>query len=255
MFPRRTADTAARRRGKVVVLCCLALLACAAAGCASAPRSEPLTVTLKLDAEQYDVGQPIVATVSIKNDSSAPFTVPSMDSSTLTFYLGREGEAARMKRWPVLPEDVPADPRVIRCGGVDGRSFLFTQATTAPGKWGMIVSLSNCLSPDESVRLGQPFFSAPVWFQVSEEVKFKRDPYSGIIVKEQAVELARAHAQVGASVPARAVLVPLGSSGLVMWTVFFGDDAVPGKQKEFTVNPYTGKVEPLDSQTEEGEKR
>jgi hypothetical protein len=178
-----------------------------------------------------------------------------MDSGTLTFYLGREGEGARMKRWPVLPKDVTSDPRVIQAGNADGRRFLFTQATAEPGKWGMIVALSNCISEEQDVNLALPLFSAPVWFQVSDQVKLKRDPYSGIILKEQAIELARAQAKAGADLPAKAVLVPLGGSGLVMWTVVFGDEATPPEQKWFGVNPYTGKVEPLDSHAEGGEKR
>jgi hypothetical protein len=214
-----------------------------------------VTVTLKLDAEQYDVGQPTVAIVSVRNGSSAPFTVPSMDSGTLTFYLGREGQAVRMKRWPVLPKDVAADPRVIEPGAANGRSFLFTQATAEPGKWGMIVALSNCISEEQDVNLAQPLFSAPIWFKVSDQVKLERDPYSGTILKEQAIELARAQARASADVPARAVLVPLGDSGLVMWTVVFGDETAPEEQKWFTVNPYTGKVEPLDSHAEGGEKQ
>jgi hypothetical protein len=218
-------------------------------------RAGSANIGLTLDAQQYGLGQPVAATVRVENNSSVPLAIPALDCGTLTFYWGREGEAGRAKGWPVLPKDVKPEPRLIQPGGVEERSFLFTQATTTPGKWGMIVALTNCFSDDEAVRINQPMFSAPVRFQVSDQVKFKRDPYSGIIVKEQALELARAQAKAGGDAPARAVLVPLGTSGLVMWTVTFGAKDAPGEQKTFTVSPYTGEVAPFQSQEGKGEKQ
>jgi hypothetical protein len=92
-------------------------------------------------------------------------------------------------------------------------------------------------------------------FHVAEEVMFERDRYSGIITRDQAVELVREFAGCPADEEAQPVLMPIEETGLCVWWVFVGGtDCSSGSARGFEVNPYTGKVAALetrDTQKEE----
>ena len=228
------------------LILCLAIPG--AAGCSTVsvkPTAAPAKVTLSLDAERYQIGEPVWATVEVENRTRRPLVLPALDNTTLTFYWGQPGTAERRRRWPVLPRGAAPEPRQVAPGKSERRRFLFTGLTGQPGQWGMMAALAGCISDDKQVAACEPYYSAPVWHEVTDQVRFRRDPYSGIITRQQAIELARAEGGAGPAAQAKAVLVPLGESGLVTWVVFLERPEPPGKTQALEVNPYSGVVRPL----------
>jgi len=226
-----------------------ALAFVAVAGCSvvqARPPGPPMKVALFLDAERCQIGEPVWATVKVENHTRRPLALPALDNTTLTFYWGQPGTAQRRRCWPVLPRAVAPQPRHVAPGKSEQRRFLFTLLTGQPGKWGMMAALAGCISDDKQVAAGEPYYSAPLWYEVSDQLKFKRDPYSGIVTREQAIELVRTYGGADPSAEAKAVLVPIGESGLVTWAVFLGRaEGPPGEAKAFEVNPYSGVLRPL----------
>jgi hypothetical protein len=232
----------------------LMLVAMFQQGCATTPPGDAVELRLSLDSPSYGIGEPVQARVYVSNTCKSEVLIPALDDSTLTFYWGQPGTGVRMKRRPVLPENLPGERRTLKPGGAASRGFLFTRVTTEPGQWGLLAALSG-----HSMGKGgdQPLltcYSNPVHFTVEDRVVFKRDPYSGIIMPEQALATARLHAGAPPETPGRSVLVPIGESGLYLWAVFLGGEG-DGTEDAVTlqVSPYTGQVEPLNMAELQGE--
>jgi hypothetical protein len=227
----------------VVLLAALA----ATAGCSTVPREESVELRLSLDADSYQIGEPVRATLQVKNKSHEALFVPALDDSTLTFYWGEPGTGVRMKRRPVLPKQAPGRPRSVGPEESEWRTFLFTRLTPEAGQWGLMAALAGCRLGSETAKPLTTFYSEPVAYQVSETVRFERDRYSGIITAEQAGALVKEQGHIALDTPVRTVLVPLGDSELYVWTVFPLDEAgEPATDAGFTVNPYSGVVKPLE---------
>lgn len=220
----------------------------ASAGCAAtAPPDHEAEVLLWLDSDTYRVGQPVQATVSVTNKGPVELLVPALDNSTLKFRWGQPGAGEPLVRRPVLPERAAGSPRVVGPDGSVSRTFLFTGLTGGPGEWGLMVGLYGCRSAGRESAPLPAYYARPATFAVTDEVMFERDPYSGIIVRAQAIALARRQGEADETVPARAVLVPLDETGLHVWVVFLGAESDPLKAPAaFTVNPYNGVVKALE---------
>ncbi len=242
-------------QGPYAVLAAGAILALA--GCASADLNPPAEVRLFVDGDTYRLGEPVRATVVVGNAGEPGLLVPGLDERTLTFYFGQPGTGVRMRRSPVLPQGVPSLPRVLGPQERASREFLFTRLTGEAGQWGLMVALSGAARAEERAELLTTAYSRPVEFRVTDEVMLERDPYSGLITREQALALARERGGLPGDAPLRAVLVPLAETGLFTWVVFRdgGGGLVEGIAG-CTVNPYSGVVSPLEMGTslDEGKK-
>jgi hypothetical protein len=88
--------------------------------------------------------------------------------------------------------------------------------------------------------------TGPVPFEVLAEEGLRRDPADGFILEEQAIALALAEAPKG-TMQSRAVLIPLGDTGLFTWTVLFRVQPKegPARVEAVSVDPYVGRVRPL----------
>ena len=244
----RKGNTGWQARASLAAVLVAALSASGCSALSAKPAAPPVKVTLSLDAERYQIGEPVWATVKVENDSRRPLVLSALDDSTLTFYWGQPATAERRRRWPVLPKGLAAEPREVPPGQSAERRLLFAVLTQQTGRWGMMAALAGCISSNRQVQAGEPYYSPPVWYEVSEQVKFRRDPYSGIITSEQAIELARAYSGSDGAAKARAVLVPVGESGLVTWAVFLEPaEGSPGEAQALEVNPYSGTLRPLST--------
>jgi hypothetical protein len=217
-------------------------------GCAaSGPPEHEADVLLRLDGATYKLGQPVEATVSVTNNGDTDLLVPALDNSALKFRWGHPGAGQVLVRRPVLPAQSAGSPRVVGPGKSTSRTFLFTGLTAEPGECGLMVGLSDCRSAGAEDLPLPAYYSEPAMFTVSDELMFERDPYSGIIVRRQALALARKAGGVDETVPAGAVLVPTGETGLYLWVAWLGAGEDPLKaQAAFTVNPYSGVVKALE---------
>ena len=224
----------------------LLALAVVLGGCATTVSEQALEVSLNLDSPSYQTGEPVEATVKVKNMTDADLLLPSLDDRTLGFYLGQPGTGVRTVRRPVTAKDLQPAPRRVPPGGTTQRTFLFASLTSRPGQWGLLAVLREFYSEGSGNALAPSHYSNMAQFEVGQAVKFRRDPYSGLITKEQALELVRSHAGLGQDAQLKAVLMPLGESGLCVWSVFL---AVKQASAEgpfgFEVNPYSGLVRPL----------
>ena len=232
----------------------LLLVLLMASGCATVPREVPLEVTLALNADSYQIGEPALATVTV-TDKGQPASgaagqpdvlVPALDDTTLRFHVAQQGSPLQVRRKPVLPQTCAPEPHALAGGQSVSRTFLFTRLTEEPGQWALVVTLSGCQSPAGAAQVMPAYYSKMAEFRVADTVMFKRDS-DGLITKEQAVALVRKHAGCGEDVPARVVPVPLEGTGLYVWTVFLGSADDPLRNAAaFTVNPYSGLVGPLE---------
>lgn len=246
------------RRSPMLGVCRIAFalaVLLSAAGCATTPSRLAVGVNLSLNAQSYQIGEPVLATVEVVNQgeslgtgtSGPPLILSALDNSTLTFYLAQKGSPVRMKRKPVLPENSPGDARTVAVRQSTSRTLLFDRLTTEAGDWAMMATLSGCRTEAGKAEVEPTYYSKMAEFHVTDKVMFKRDPYSGLIMREEAIRLARERAGTNASEGMRAVLVPLGDGSIYVWHVLIGGGEDPvHKATKLAVNPYSGAVEPLE---------
>jgi hypothetical protein len=234
------------RAVRIFAAAAVVLTAWCGVGCSSAPPVPDLDVEISLDSDTYRIGEPVVATLNVRNRSDEDVVIPALDASTLRFRLTRPGSGELIARDPVLPASSPGNPRVLEPLRTAGRRFVFTRVTAEPGEWGLIAGLYDCMCGTDDGTPVPTLYSRATTFTVVDEVMFERDPHSGIIARNEAVELARAAAGATADTPVRAVLTPLADSGLHRWVVLVGGREDPLHQgTAFEVNPYTGRASRL----------
>lgn len=235
------------RRGQQFCLLAMALLAAVACGCASAGAAPApdaaIRLTVSTDRETYRIGAPVVATVVLENLGDKTLYVPRFDAAGVRFLVAGDPETPPRARRPVESQAVAPIPREVKPGGKTTRRFLFTQLTDEPGPHRLLVQLSGVAQ--DGALLDGTLISPPAAFTVSEEVALRRDPANGLILKEQAAELAAAHAG-GAT--ERIVLVPLGESGLYTWVAWVASESGQGPpvRKAVEVNAYTGRTKDVE---------
>lgn len=198
-----------------------------------------------MDKEVYQVGEPVVASVRLQNEGPGPVVVPRFDVDSVHFLRGTNDSAVQVEREPVYSRSPQSEPAEVAAGKSLSRRFLFTRLSDEAGEYALLASFKGAMSA-EAVQT-ETVYSEPVPFRVVEQTALKRDPTNGLILKAQAVELARS--SVGGQVKAhRAVLMPLAETGLYTWVVLLktAPGGGPEEQKAVQVNAYTGKVSPLE---------
>lgn len=224
---------------------CSVLLSVTAAGCATAPPSaSDLALRVSVDREVYRIGDPLVAKVRLHNKTSYVVDVPRFDAHSLKFMYSKKDSNARIRREPVYSRAIAPWPRTVEPGGSISRRFLFTRITVEEGECALLVSFKGAIA-DKAV-LDETVYSVPARFRVSGEIGIKRDKVNGLVLKAQAIDLAKAKAG-GEVTFARAVLVELGKSGLFTWVVMLTEKRPQGRVRKYAVqvDAYTGKVRPL----------
>jgi len=233
--------TGTRHSSAAVVLMVLAV-----AGCATVPAQAPPHVALSLNAASYQIGEPVVATVQVANESKSELVVPALDATTLKFYSAQPGGGVPIKSDPVLPGNLPGESHVLAPRGSVARAFLFTQLTQEPGEWGLVAVLSGCRRSGAGEAMVASY-SETAPYRVGETVAFERDRHTGLITRNQAILLARNGAGLSEDAEARALLMPLADSGLSVWVVLLGGgEKWLREAAAFTVNPYSGSVRALE---------
>ena len=141
-----------------------------------------------------------------------------------------------------------ASARRMEPGCSISRVFVFTRTTMTAGEFALMASFKGLIIDGEYVR--DSIYAAPGTYKVNKRVAFRRDRGNGLILKEQAVTLARAEAK-GEVRKTRAVLMPLGETGLFTWIVMVRA-ADRGTERSYAVevNPYLGGVKPVATKAE-----
>lgn len=233
--------------GRIAIVVLSVLAGGLAAGCASSRQGQPpVSVTISLAREEYRVGEPLFVTVRIENRGDERVVLPRFDHDAVQFITGRKGVAQRTYREPVYSQEVIPQPREIGPLQSVSRDFLFTQATCEAGDCAMIAVLKASKALVGSTVLTEAIYAEPVRYRVIEEVALRRG-IDGLVLRDQALELARKYAP-GPVVGERAVLVPMGESGLVTWVVMLTVKQPDGKEQNYAVqvDPYLGKLRPLE---------
>jgi len=214
-------------------------------GCASAPTASDLALAVSVDRATYRIGDPLVATVYLENKTARAVEAPRFDTHSLKFTYGKKGLNARIRREPVHSGAIPPKRRTVRPGGSVIRRFLFTRMTEEEGDYALLVSFKGAVA--DKTLIEDTVYSKPVEFRVSGEVGLKRDKVNGLILKTQAITLAKAKAG-GEVTYARAVLMDLGRSGLFTWVVMLTEKLPKDRVRKYAVqvDAYTGKVRPLE---------
>lgn len=233
------------RRVAFVVLAVLSVSS--SHGCAATRQGQPpLSITISLSRDEFRIGEPLIATIRIENRGDERVVLPRFDHDAVQFITGRKGVAQRIYREPVHSGEVIPQPREIAPHQAVSRDFLFTQATCEAGECAIIAKLKANKAFVGSTVLTEAIYAEPVQYRVVEDIALRRG-IDGLVLKEQALELARTWAP-GPVIGERAVLVPLGESGLVTWIVMLTVRQPDGKELNYVVqvNPYTGKLRPLE---------
>jgi len=215
-------------------------------GCAKpAMTTDPLTVSVALSKSSYKIGEAVVATVEIENHTREAVELIRFDHTVLDFVYAKKGAPARIHREPVYAASVRPERRKLLPGKSCSRSFLFTRLTAEEGEYALQVGFKY--SASEESHMSRTIYSRLVPFTVVKEVALRRDPVNGLILKEQAAELARqwVKEKVTAVEP---TLVPLQNSGLFAWVVIVTVEQADKRETKYAlqVNAYTGKVTPLE---------
>lgn len=235
--------TAPSRRGGAT---CLLLLAAAGllTGCATASAyAPPLRLRVSLDRPEYRIGEAVIATVELENTGRAPINVPRFDPGSVKFMTGEKAMTVRVHQEPVYSTQVRPEPRVLPPGGKVARPFGFTRVTREAGEFALLASFKGAERRGEVIE--DTIYAEPVPFRVQGPVLLRRDPADGLILKEQAEELAK-KAVPGELI--RAVLARREESGLFAWLMFFRAKGPDGKEtvSAVQVDPYTGRVRPFE---------
>ena len=225
----------------------LVLLGAAPLGCATAEMAvtePPVTLTVSVDRDAYKIGDPLIAAIGVKNDADDDLVLTGLSHETLQFTVGSRTTSMRVQREPVRPEQLQVEPRELKPGESYERRFVFTRATEEEGECVLLVSFRGAAVGGKLID--QAIYAVPASYRVTDEVGLKRDPGNGMILKEQAVEIAAREAGIPAEA-AKAVLVPLGGSGLATWVIMMREKAPDGTEVKRTVqvDPYLGTVRPV----------
>jgi hypothetical protein len=223
------------------------------AGCASqAVTTPPVELSVTLDRSTYRIGDAVVATVALKNTSPDMLDLPQFDARVLDFKYGQSGLYPRIHRAPVTSKDVVPRPRQVEPSGAVARRFVFTRLTEEEGKYVVLATFKGGVIADGEL-IPQSIYAKPAAFEVTEEVGLERDRADGLIRKAQAIEIVKAQLG-GQGTQFRAVLVPLGKSGLVTWVVMFRFQTPDGQEgrRVVQVDPYLGKVRSLKAKQGSG---
>jgi hypothetical protein len=214
-------------------------------GCASAPTASDLALAVSVDRATYRIGDPLVATVYLENKAARAVEAPRFDTHSLKFTYGKKGLNARIRREPVHSRAIAAQARTVEPGGRITRRFLFTRITVEEGEYALLASFKGAVA-DEAMIEGT-VYSKPAGFRVGKEIGLKRDKVNGLILKAQAIDLAKAKAG-GDVTYARAVLMDLGKSGLFTWVVMLTETRPNGPVRKHAVqvDAYTGRVKSLE---------
>lgn len=217
-----------------------------AAGCSSLQEEyEPaLGVTIALDKEVYQIGEPVVVNVTVTNLTRKELTLVRFDAQTVRFMMTAKESFVNVAREPVISREVIPEMRVLKGKETITRPFLFTQLSEKEGDYALIASFKGAFQDEEI----DTQFSLPIGYKVSKDVAFRRDKNNGLILKEQALEIAKKSINQKNILEERAVLVPMGKSGLFTWTVMLRYTAQDGKERRATMNvdPYMGKIRPIE---------
>jgi hypothetical protein len=224
----------------------VALLGVWLQGCASTGdpmAGPPIELTVTLDRTDYRLGDPLVATVTLKNASESEMVLPSFDHQAVRFMVGEKGSNARVHHEAVHSPQVISESRTLAPGRAVSRPFLLTRATLEAGEFAVLASFRGLIFDGEMIR--DTVYAPPQPFQVDSIVGLLRDRGNGLILKEQAVALAREQAK-GEVRRTRAVLMPLGETGLFTWVVMVREVS-GGTERSYAVevNPYVGSVKPV----------
>lgn len=228
----------------------VSLLALVAIGCAGQQtvRELPVAVTVQTDKVAYDIGEPVIVTVRVQNAGKNALILPRLDGEALRFRMTMQGENPVIERQPVESKEVRPELREVLPGQSTERKFLFTRLTMEEGQFVVSVTLKGMVIDKQAVE--DAVFSKPAAYAVSGKVALRRDVANGMILKEQALELARGLYLAQNSVSKckeEIVLMPLGQSGLFNWVVVFTTGAAGKEDAQwFEVNPYTGKTQRVE---------
>ena len=219
----------------------------AVAGCAShaAVNGPPFRLTTSLDREVYKTGDPVTVTVAIENTGTDAIDVPRFDKSSARFMIGEKGLNVRIHREPVHSRAVRSNPRRIEPGASTSRRFVFVNVTQAAGEFALLGTFKGAVA--DGALIADAVHALPTPFRVTKDVAFERDPANGMILKRQAIEIAK-RSVTGNVTRAKAVLVPLGKTGLHTWVVMLRTQNGDGRARQHTVqvDPYVGRVRPVE---------
>ena len=140
---------------------------------------------------------------------------------------------------------VVPEPQEIAPGRSLMGRFLFIRLTEEEGNYALLASFEGVISEGEAFV--DRVYAQAVPFRVDPPVALERDRANGLVLKAQAIELARREAK-GEVKANRALLVPLDETGLYTWVVMLRTAPSDGLEEQYAVqvSPYTGRVTPLE---------
>lgn len=217
------------------------LLGVCVAGCATgrvAGPDVPLELSLSLDAETYQPGQPVICSVAIAPVGDDPEQVLTPDHSTMTFML-QPAEIGGNERMKVIePVHSPKEPaarlHTLPPGETLPRRFLFTRLTLERGDF-QLMAIYETLDPESAGPL--KIYAEPVPFAVAGEAAYAHRYPSGLLTIDDAKQLARE--AVGRPEARAEAILRRDEKGFLKWWVnVYGAGADAAVERAFFVDPY-----------------
>ncbi len=210
-------------------------------------------VTLKLDKETYQIGEPMIATVSVKNTGTERNVIAVPGAGICEFYAHRvDGDPETIDSVQYLSApDETTSMQDVEAGESFERKLLVYRYGRKAGKYEMFARYRT----DEKSVQNAEVSSAIVGFAIEGSTKFDRDR-EGLLTEAEAIRVAREHFKLGDDIPAEAVLAK-DETRLNVWLVtLHAPPAAPAptaptakeapaastkpQDKSALVSPYTG---------------
>jgi hypothetical protein len=200
-----------------------------------------IEVTLTLDKPSYGLGEPLIATVGVKNVGDKIAVLPYPGRETCELYVrpaGSGGEELRLAEFVSAPNDLISFENVDPDESIE-RRLVAHRFTREPGEYEIFARYRTDVAEISSIGEAA---SVPQPVTVTSERVFERDR-EGRITEEAAIALARSFFSATPEAKAEAWLAR-DDEKLDVWLVTIVTADIDGKplEKSCLISPYLGKV-------------
>lgn len=234
----------------------LGSVGCASLGLGGQKKAEGLVMTLTLERTSFRPGDAVLCAAKLHNGMDKELIVPNLNAARVSFWLNEVGTDNMFRCEPAFsPLEQMGEMRTVEAGQKLERTFLFTRATRALGRYALIAKYEPSVL--EANKKRDPVYARTPDFVVEGEAALQRDP-EGLLTKEDAIRLAKERA--GAEVKDAQAALVRNEAGFLDWWVNL-EMVASGKAersvKSYLVNPYSGVIrkeaKPFDEKAVSGQ--
>ena len=204
----------------------------------------PMELSISLNAEKYQPGEPVHCELTLVNSTNSTRTVltPDHDSVAFSFQPKRKGDQSELRLiQPVASSQEPTGTPVSLAPHASlKRPFVFTALTLERGEF-LLTAVYSATQPSPA-RPAEKAYAKPVHLTVAGAKVFAHRYGDGLLSREDALRLAAG--QVKEKVQKSDALLIRDGMGFLKWWVNLWLEGPAGQQtvKSYFVDPYLARV-------------